>query len=222
MKTALVCVTVVVACGQAPNPSPNTPPPSPPLTVIPQLTFEPKPAPPPLPPPRKEGKPVPITLDTPCQHMPKGWKFDELFGTILSQAAEEGEPPVTTATLRVLAWQVDVDERPLKVESALVWLAIHHTNDKDGWMLLNLYRHPDDAPPGGAPWQVSVVSDVPYKGFDAFPSTPTGADLDRFLQDSWWHFKPREGFKMTGKEVCVTSWKKSFGKAPWRSYANNK
>ena len=140
-----------------------------------------------------------------CGKMPPSWKLEAI-----TAAAAPGED-ARALTTRVLAWQIDEDDRPLRVERALVWIA---ARDKR-WILANLYRHPKESPE----WHISRVYDVPYVGSQSYSAAPKRAQLDEFLKDSWWHFRLDSGWRSLGNEVCRDAWMRSFGEAPWRSYS---
>lgn len=142
-----------------------------------------------------------------CERLPTGWLAREMIAVFQPYAT-------TRVTVRVLAWQVDLDDRPLKVERALVWLRFAPEGKSPFFMLANLYRHPD----AKGSWAKAGVTDVPHTAAERFDREPTRADLDKFLKDTWWYFKPSDGFRMTGSELCARAWQGSFGQAPWRSY----
>jgi hypothetical protein len=113
--------------------------------------------------------------------------------------------------VRVLAWQIDEDDRPLTVHSALLWVKLKGS----GYMLVHVYRHPrsDNA------WHEATVFDVPYEGAHTYAAPPTRAELDEFSQATWWWFKPLdEGFKLLDARVCGDAWEASFGEPSWRAY----
>lgn len=139
-----------------------------------------------------------------CARLPAGWKLDEMVAAF---------GPAKGATARVLAWQIDEDSRPLRVESVLLWL---ERPGGKGYGLVNLYRHPQDKQPS---WHLSMVYDAPHVGFVLVRERPDRAVLDKFLVDTWWTFGPRDGFRLMGSEVCAAAWQQAFGKPPWRAYA---
>src|SRR5690349_22205720 len=63
---------------------------------------------------------------------------------------------------KILAWKVYEDDRPLYVESCIVWVQFINLEGKQTQRLAHLYRHgrgngPDDR------WALSRVFDVPYR-----------------------------------------------------------
>lgn len=138
-----------------------------------------------------------------CERLPSGWRPDELARAALRDGANAKE------TL-VLAWQIDEDDRPLLIHSALVWIAL----EGSGVVVANLYRHPRDR----NEWRISAVYDVPYVGLQRYAKPPTRAELDRFFGETWWPFRARDGFRLLGAEVCTAAWRRATGRAPWRTY----
>lgn len=140
-----------------------------------------------------------------CARLPAEW-----VPTEIAQAALGDAKAAATATLRVLAWQFDEDDRPLLVHSALVWIQAGQS-----WRLAHLYRHPRDVKPS---WRISMVTDVPYAGAQSYARAPGRAELDRFLDDTWWRFAPHSGFRLLDAEVCADAWRATFAQPPWRRY----
>lgn len=141
-----------------------------------------------------------------CERLPAAWKLDEMAGATFARAQREA-----IASTQVLAWEVDEDDRPLRVEEVLLVVTFRNNST----LLANLYRHPHDRAPA---WRVSDVTDVPYVGQEAYAKRPGRKELDRFLSDTWWTFRARDGFKILDKEVCQATWRAIFGEAPWHTY----
>jgi hypothetical protein len=134
---------------------------------------------------------------------------DATLAEIIAPTMRQNERPPTLA--RVLAWSSETDERPLDLDRALVWLAF---GPKE-FMLAHVYRHPRDSKTA---WHLSKVYDVPYQSTAGFRAPPKRADLEDFLQGTWWHFEAEGGFKLLAAEVCAAAWKASFGVPPWHHY----
>ncbi len=143
-----------------------------------------------------------------CEHFTPKWKLADMVEGAVGDP--KMRPDVQTA--RVLAWEITEDDRPLRVERALVWIVFKNQR----WTLTHLYRHPQDGP--AAKWHVSMVYDVPYAGSESFSAPPTRAQLDGFLKATWWHFKPERDWKLLDSEVCADAWKASFNAPPWHKY----
>jgi hypothetical protein len=142
-----------------------------------------------------------------CERLPTAWKLDAM-----NQAAAPHSGSKTPQVARILTWKIEEDDRPLRLETVLMWIQV-----EQHWTLAHLYRHPQDGPTAG--WHISSVTDVPYRGTDAYDHAPTRADLEQFLKDTWWHFAPRDSFKILDSEVCRDAWRASFAAAPWHTYS---
>ena len=117
------------------------------------------------------------------------------------------------ATVRVLTWKSEVDDRLLYVDSAIVWIAL----EPKQWMLAQVYRHPQH----GDGWQLSRVYDLPQVPQRSYSIQPTRKDLDQFLAATWWHFDAMDGFKILASEICADAYRASFGAAPWHTQKND-
>ena len=149
-------------------------------------------------------EPTKANPDAGCERWRPLWKLPAMI-----EAAARGTKPKIA---RVLTWKIEEDDRPLRLETALVWLQ----GDKS-WTLTHLYRHPQDGP--SAAWQVSMVYDVPYEGQRSYDHAPTRADFERFVDATWWKFGSRErGWKLLDSEVCRDAWRAAFSVEPWHSY----
>jgi hypothetical protein len=141
-----------------------------------------------------------------CGRMPATWYLDEMVA-----ALKYLQPPPKTQVVRVLAWHVQEDDRPLRVEQVLLWVKAEKS-----WILADLFRHPL----GGAKaaWYISSITDVAQNGSHVYDAAPTHAQLDLFLKESWWKFEPSPGFKLLDSEVCRDAWTGAFGEPPWHAY----
>ena len=146
-----------------------------------------------------------------CARLPAGWTPDDMGRAVVPDDVRAR----AAVTVRVLAWQIDKDERPLEVDSALLWIFLESRKSGNSWELAHVYRHPDDPP---SKWQMDSVTDVPFTGLQGYTSAPTHEQADTFFTATWWKFKPLDGFKPIGSEVCADAWKTAFHEAPWRSY----
>ena len=77
----------------------------------------------------------------------------------------------------VLRWRIQQDDRPLRIEAAI--LAVQ---GESAWDLANLYRHPAYE----NEWRLSQVHDAPHVPFRGYGHPPTEAEIETFLSDSWW------------------------------------
>jgi hypothetical protein len=148
---------------------------------------------------------VPAQSGAGCERLPSAWKLDAMVAA--AGARDDAHPPKA----QLLAWQIDEDERPLRVESALLWIE----SPGKRWMLAHLYRHPLEKP---AEWHISMVTDVPYVGVQSYAAAPRHKAVEAFLNATWWSFRPLGGFRSLGAEVCRDAWLHAFGEAPWHAY----
>ncbi len=173
------------------------------------------------PPPRKDPPTRPSSertaTDAPPTHVDDTgcripWDFaaDDLLKAIDPDPASR-----KSSTARVLTWLVEVDDRPLLIDRAILWVHHHPANGPDSWRLAHLYRHPLDQRQG---WQVSRVYDVPYVGQQSYSSPPRAAELDTFLGDTWWRFAPTDDFRLLDADVCAKAWTDSIDSAQNHRY----
>lgn len=141
--------------------------------------------------------------------LPSDWKLTDLAHAALA----EGQ--VATET-RILIWQIKEDDRPLRVESCIVWL---RREDRRGqrWVLANLYRHPSKGQPLPE-WRLSAVHDAPHTPRKEYDHPPNNEEVYKFLEQTWWEFRPRDGFKLIDAAVCVSAWKEAIGQVPTMFY----
>ncbi len=138
--------------------------------------------------------------------LPQSWSLNELAHA----AMDDGE---VAAEVRILIWQIMEDDRPLYVESAIVWFRL-----EDGcWMLAKLYRHPREPHPPPV-WQLALVCDAPQIPRMDFDHAPTNDEIYKFLRDSWWEFAPAGGFRLLDASVCAGAWKTVTGQEPTKFY----
>ncbi len=140
--------------------------------------------------------------------LPADWHLADL-----AQASLDRDRPPTTQVIaiRVLAWQQTIDDRPLRIDSALVWIRASSPH----YTIAHLYRHPDDGPL----WQRSMVFDAPGFEDEIFSDKPpTHAELEDFLGATDWPFAAEDDFKLVASGVCASAWQASFNEPPWHAY----
>src|SRR4051812_14848297 len=84
--------------------------------------------------------------------LPRNWNPSDLARA----ATPEG---YTSTEVRVLIWQIKEDDRPLRVESAIICLRLEGKGNR--WALAHVSRHPQVEQPPPA-WRLSHVTDVKY------------------------------------------------------------
>jgi hypothetical protein len=143
--------------------------------------------------------------------VPQSWSLDELARA----AADEDE---VVADARILTWQIREDDRPLYVESAIVWLRLEGSG-RERWMLAHVFRHPREF----RSWKLSGVFDVPYAPRRMFDYPPKNAEVYQFLRATWWEFGPDflYGFRLVDAAVCAEAWKAVIGQEPTEKYIDS-
>lgn len=144
--------------------------------------------------------------------LPAGWDPEEFQYAVRQQVDPDGRAKVRA---ELLAWHIMEDDRPLLVDSALVWACVE--SDKDvRWALLELYRHPRDSPH----WYLSDVSHGP-RALEFFNQPPKNAEIYRFVDRLFYDdfFKqPSPGFHNLSSEVCTRTWLSVTGEQPTRFF----
>jgi hypothetical protein len=140
------------------------------------------------------------------------WDFvpDDLLSAVAPDPASR-----KNTTARILTWLVEVDDRPLLIDRAILWVHHHPTSGGDAWQLVHFYRHPLEQRSG---WEVARVYDAPYVGQQPYSSAPTAQELDVFLGETWWRFEPTDGFRLLDAGVCAKAWTGAIGSAPNHHY----
>ena len=158
---------------------------------------------PPAPPPSNSTGATPQPDD--CK-LARDWLPAEM-----GRAGAAEETPPKAADVQILAWKQDIDERPLRVDSALLVVTV---NPKLV-ILTHIYRHPDDHDG----WQRAMIYDRPgFEAFLAFDRMPTRAELDAFLPATDWQFAASDGFRLVASHVCEQAWQDVFHARPWHAF----
>jgi hypothetical protein len=133
---------------------------------------------------------------------------DKSLPSARSIARDLGYSGVNEASL--LAFGAQVDDRPLYVESALIAV----TTTDGTWRLAYAYRHPKDTYPGADVWTLSTITDVHQSPSRDYRRRPSKEEVECFLRDSWWKFRPSKGFRLVRGRVFSETWKKVLGYRP--------
>lgn len=150
-----------------------------------------------------------VVVESGKDRLPQSWSPNELAHA----AMDEGE---VAAEARILIWQIMEDERPLYVESAIVWLRLEGAGRRR-WILAHVYRHPRQPQPPPE-WRLSVVFDAPHTPRRVFDHAPKNDEIYEFMRDTWWKFAPENGFRLLDASVCAEAWKTVTGQEPTKSY----
>jgi hypothetical protein len=144
------------------------------------------------------------------------------------KAIEQVMPPYATpGRVHVLAWKVVEDDRPLRIESALVLKVM--TEGKGARALLaHLYRWPKEKDPEWQLAQTHVTGEpgsVEWPGLmlthvKDFKTRPKNRDIYAALvpREVNWSFEREEGWKVLGSGICQAVWLEAIGENPTRSF----
>ena len=144
----------------------------------------------------------------------------------LKQIEKESPPFLKGERPILLAWSILEDDRPLRVENALV--ARH---SPDGYLIEHLYRHPEDKPPA---WNLAMTHVSPMQGSnqpgfmifhqDLFDHRPSNDEIYASLKPELvdWSFEVEEGWKLLGGGVCEPNWIALTGEKPTKRYPATK
>ncbi len=138
--------------------------------------------------------------------LPPEWNVGEILaGAVVTERPETMHP-------RLLAWHEIEDDRPLRIDEALVLYEM-----AGGYGLTHVYRHPVDD--RDRHWHEYMVYDAgSFEGHHGYDHRPTPAELDAFLAATWWRFTPEQDYRLLGSGVWADAWIAAFGKAPWHAY----
>lgn len=221
-QIAVLVAAWLSAAACAANPRPGAQRATPATTVtttVPSATAGPRAAATPPPPAKAETPEAEVDFRKPPQTETNsfGDRVPVHFGAdgMLEAAFEAAKHTDTEA--RILAWMIEVDDRPLVVERVLLWFRIASKQGAPSYRLVNLFRHPLIPGARGKEWHVWTRSHVP-PGVRSFPAPPTPGDLDDFAGFTDFDYDASDGFTLVDGQVCAGAWNKSFGSAPGRNF----
>ena len=153
--------------------------------------------------------------------LPKSWDIAEI---------QKATPPYgADGQVYVLAWKVEEDDRPLKVERCLVLRVLDKDDGYGRWCLASLYRHPDDKTPE---WRLSMIHVLGEKGTKTYPGMwihhskrfkekPGNKELYATLplEDIRWSFDPDKDWKLVNSGVCEKNWETAIGEKPTKFFS---
>ncbi len=146
--------------------------------------------------------------------LPEGWKLDEIASAAKSVAD----------LTYVLAWKIEEDDRPLRVENCLVLCQL----EKGRWSLMALFRHPKDEKPEWEQSRVHVTPEDPRRrgGYvwlsRTFDKRPSNKEVYDFMDEFRWRLGADEGFKLLGGKVCADTWEAVIKEKPTRLFPKEK
>lgn len=160
----------------------------------------------------------PLRAAEPCA-VPTGWDLGEM--------AAATPPYGTDGKVYLLAWQILEDDRPFRVEEALVLKHLASNGPGDAYHLARLNRDPADK---GSTWSLARTHVSPESGSDepgrmlfhslGFSHRPTNREIYAALTPDQvrWNFEPEEGWTRTASRVCERNWRASIGEAPTQGF----
>jgi hypothetical protein len=150
--------------------------------------------------------------------LPKSWDADEI--------AEQTPPYAAEGRVYVLAWKVEGDDRPFRVESCLVLKVLQEDDGYGRWCLAHLYRHPAEDRPQ---WRLATTHFSGAKGTKYWPdlevfhakrfkdrpgNKEVYASLSR--EEVGWRFEAEAGMKLLRGGTCEKNWQAALGEKPTR------
>jgi hypothetical protein len=115
---------------------------------------------------------------------------------------------------KILTWRIEEDDRPLHLESCIVWVKFLNLDHQPTWRLGHLFRHSK-----ASAWISAWVTDVGYWDHADFNKPPTNKQVYEFLKATWWKFGQNEDFVLLDCGVCANTWKELTSEPPSKSYA---
>ena len=149
----------------------------------------------------------------PKPEIPESWNLDEIVSAANRQADNVVESDI-------LAWVVEEDDRPLNVESCILWFRLQHPSGKTIYRVCRLFRHPN----WRNRWRLSDFGLV-------CKSPPTSSQILNFMDQTNWNWKvgnrdkglgldPATGnliinsvFRFIDGRVCTNAWKRRTGQS---------
>ncbi len=114
--------------------------------------------------------------------------------------------------VHVLATKLEEDDRPLRVERALVLTELN----RGRWEFWYLSRNPKGGRERSA-WTPHYVTDSTQRGWKSLDHRPTAEDVEGFLKLSGWTFSAEPPFRLLRGEIFQEAWKSALGfQCPYR------
>lgn len=135
------------------------------------------------------------------------WDLEALYETARLLACAPGDAPV-----RLMAWFVMEDDRPLRNDNALL-LVEDAKASPPRYSLVTVYRHATNHE-----WNTIGSFHDRREPVRTHDHRPTRAEVDAFLDQAEWTFADAWG-KVIAGNVVDSEWQAATGEAPWRSFA---
>lgn len=157
-----------------------------------------------------------VAAAPPADRVPDGWDPAKIAGRWL----DAGE---AVADARVLVWTATEDNRPFRLEEAVVWARVEGRSrlwpeGGSRWQLERVYRNRQGAAPFAA-WELNIDFANPKEFTRGFDHPPTGGEVEEFLRASGWDEFEANGRALPDGAVCAHAWKAATGQWPTRAAA---
>ena len=140
------------------------------------------------------------------------WNYDKMKADGL-EALYNYKPQ--NPNVRLLAWHtlelLDAEDRPYRINAALLWIEFSVSSGKKKWALLDLYEHSS-----GKWFPSEVFTNTGWFPLRVFNFPPRNQQVYQFLQ--YWEFQPKKG-KLVAAAIRKQTWQKVIGAAPTKDYA---
>ena len=121
--------------------------------------------------------------------------------------------PWKLVEFHVLSWNTRSDDRPLKIDSFLLWTKWITDKDEPKWAIVSAFRWPDDN--YHREWSLPSISHSAYNPYAEFDREPIEADVMQFFSE---HRKYNSifplKFKLLNGGVRRNTWRCLFGAVP--------
>jgi hypothetical protein len=151
-------------------------------------------------------------IGAPADRLPPGWNAD----AIVAEATRFD----ASRRAAILAWRIEEDDRPWRVERALVWVELFGPQaPQKRFGLMAFARTPNEGPPSRAPtgWRLPQHHHGEPIAIEWYAGPPDASQVDRFLAGIWRDFSfkaPSNGFKTLDAAVCRRAWRTHLGQVP--------
>lgn len=131
-----------------------------------------------------------------------------------------GRPGSLRITVRLLAWKVQEDDRPLLINDGLAWAQLDF-GSSHLWALALMFQHPKSE----RMWfPVEIIDGSQWVGIQYFPHPPTNADIDKFIEfapPEENFFEPSSGFLVLRSGIRRKTWETVIGSPPNREISHD-
>jgi len=141
-----------------------------------------------------------------------GWSYEAMVRGL--QQYLEPRNKVENLRVRLLAWKIEEDRRPLLIDSAILW-ASFDSQDGKRWVLSHCFRHPREYPDL---WADSTPMDVRYSETLVLTRPPTNADVYGLVSHSQYWGPSDPEYTVHSARVRDKTWLRVIHESPTRSF----